>query len=352
MDLLSFIRKNTFRFFIISLTIAALVWFFIHLTREDDLRDVFRVFTDSRIIYLVLAFVLMVISLLAKGYRFYILLKPSSEQLTFKKFLLPFFVGYGFSTLGPLKSGEIASIEINKRTRSVPRTSSLAALALFRIIDLILVLIFFVVAFAVTLPKVLDESYTTPLRIVFYISLIGTIILSFILFFPAVGKITLNTLEKLIKKISARGAGWLNNTIEPSLDVYYTSLKNLINQKKLSFLVLFLSIFRWAMEIYSFKITLLAFDIDISFVDAAAISAVTMLVIILTLVPAGIGTGTITTLVLLEGLSISSIVAGASIIYQTLIGTGLTLSVAAVSSIFLKKDDKMKKEEEEEKYTE
>ncbi len=352
MDLLSFVRRNIFRFFIISLAIGALVWFFFHMTRENDFIDVISVYSDSRIVYLVLAFVLMVISLLAKGYRFYILLKPSCEHLTFKKFLLPFFVGYGFSTLGPLKSGEIASIEINKRTRSVPRTISLAALALFRIIDLIIVLIFFVIAFAVTLPKVLDDSYTTPLKIVFYISLIGTIILSFILFFPAIGKKTLSILEKITKKFSERGAGWLNNTIKPSLDTYYTSLKNLIIQKKLSFLVLFLSIFRWAMEIYSFKLTLLAFGIDISFVDAAAISAVTMLVIILTLVPAGLGTGTITTLVLLESLSISPIIAGASIIYQTLVGTGLTLSVAAVSSIFLKKVGKTKKEEEEEKSTE
>ncbi|MCK4844466.1 MAG: flippase-like domain-containing protein [Candidatus Heimdallarchaeota archaeon] len=352
MGYLSFVRKNIFRFVIISLTIAALVWFFFHLTRENDFKDVLGVFNDSRIVYLVFAFVLMVISLLAKGYRFYILLKPSCEHLSFKNFLLPFFVGYGFSTLGPLKSGEIASIEINKRTRSIPRTNSLAALALFRIIDLIIVLIFFVVAFAVTLPKVLDDSYTTPLQIVFYISLIGTIILSFILFFPAVGKKTLSILEKLTKKISARGADWLNNRVKPSLDNYYSSLKNLITKKKLSFLVLFLSIFRWVMEIYSFKLTLLAFGVNISFVDAAAISAVTMLVIILTLVPAGLGTGSITTLVLLEGLLISPIIAGASIIYQTLCGTGLTLSVAAVSSIFLKKDGKTKEEKEEETITE
>ena len=66
--------------------------------------------------------------------------------------------------------------------------------------------------------------------------------------------------------------------------------------------------------------------------------------------PAGLGTGTLTAHALLEGLSatITPAIAAAIVIYQTLIGTGLTVSTAFFSSIFIK-EQSIEEEEKSEK---
>ncbi|MHA2309391.1 MAG: hypothetical protein ACXABJ_08950, partial [Candidatus Heimdallarchaeaceae archaeon] len=104
----------------------------------------------------------------------------------------------------------------------------------------------------------------------------------------------------------------------------------------------------WVLEFYSLKLTLLAFSEPISFIDAASISSITLLAGIVT--PAGLGTGTITAQALLEGLSasITAAIAAAVVIYQTLVGTGLTLSSAALSSIFIEEKELEKTEKDEE----
>ena len=65
--------------------------------------------------------------------------------------------------------------------------------------------------------------------------------------------------------------------------------------------------------------------------------------------PAGLGAGTITANVLLEGISASITpgIAAAIVIYQTLIGTGVTVSTAFFSSIFIK-EQKIEETEGEE----
>ena len=91
------------------------------------------------------------------------------------------------------------------------------------------------------------------------------------------------------------------------------------------------------------------FGENIALLDASAISSITLFVGILTFVPAGLGTGTLTTQYLLEQLSIAPSVAAASVIYQTIVGTGVTLSIAAISSFFVKDKREGKSEESIEK---
>jgi len=346
MKISTFFRKYIFRILIILLMIGTLTYFFVRLQKSGNLSKAFTLFGSASIGFLILAFILMFVSLFLKAYRFYILLKPSSPNLKFGQFLLPFFVGYGFSTLGPLKTGEIASVEINKRTLSIPRSNTLAAIAFFRIFDLYVVIIFFIVALATTITKIVNPDSTLYLQIVFYISLVGTIFLSFIFFFPPIGQFTLNIVQTIVGKFSERGEDWIKRVLQPALLEYYTSLKHLYTKKALALLVIVTTVVKWFLEFYSVKVTLIAFNSNISIIDAAAISSVTLLVGIVTFVPAGLGTGTITTQTLLEGLQIPPSIVGASIIYQTLIGTGLTLSAAAISSFFIKDTKELEEEEE------
>lgn len=359
------IRKYIFRFLVIAIMAGTLLYFFLTL----DIKGSFSLYKTAVFYLLILALLFMIISAIVKAYRFYILIKPSSPDLKFVKFLIPYFVGYGFSVLGPFKTGEIASVEINKRSLDVPRSSSLAALAFFRIVDMFVVLVFFIIALGVTVPEIINYieqksallqvqssfyyikqkisiweflssgltgNIQLAIQIVFYIAIVGTVILTFILFFPPVGRLVLRIIVKITGKISTKGKTWLENKVVTALDDYYNSLKLLYTKKMIATMVVVTTVFRWILEFYSLKFTLMAFGGNISLVNAASVTSITLLVGLLTFVPAGLGTGTITTQTLFKGLSISPIVAGATIIFQTLIGTGLTLSIAALSSIFLK----------------
>jgi uncharacterized membrane protein YbhN (UPF0104 family) len=344
---------------------GTLLYFFLTL----DVKGSFSLYKTAIFYLLILALLFMIISAIVKAYRFYILIKPSSPDLKFIKFLIPYFVGYGFSVIGPFKTGEIASVEINKRSLDVPRSSSLAALAFFRIVDMFVVLVFFIIALGVTVPEIINyieqksallqvqssfyyirqkisiweflssgltSNIQLAIQIVFYIAIVGTVILTFILFFPPVGRLVLRIIVKITGKISTKGKTWLENKIVTALDEYYNSLKLLYTKKMIATMVIVTTVFRWILEFYSLKFTLMAFGGNISLVNAASVTSITLLVGLLTFVPAGLGTGTITTQTLFKGLNISPIVAGATIIFQTLIGTGLTLSIAALSSIFIK----------------
>ncbi|MCG3258487.1 MAG: flippase-like domain-containing protein [Candidatus Heimdallarchaeota archaeon] len=365
MKLKASIRKYIFRFLVIAIMVGTLLYFFLTL----DVKGSFSLYKTAVFYLLILALLFMIISAIVKAYRFYILIKPSSPDLKFVKFLIPYFVGYGFSVLGPFKTGEIASVEINKRSLDVPRSSSLAALAFFRIVDMFVVLVFFIIALGVTVPEIINYieqksallqvqssfyyikqkisiweflssgltgNIQLAIQIVFYIAIVGTVILTFILFFPPVGRLVLRIIVKITGKISTKGKTWLENKVVTALDDYYNSLKLLYTKKMIATMVVVTTVFRWILEFYSLKFTLMAFGGNISLVNAASVTSITLLVGLLTFVPAGLGTGTITTQTLFKGLSISPIVAGATIIFQTLIGTGLTLSTAAISSIFLK----------------
>ena len=345
--------------------VGTLLYFFLTL----DVKGSFNLYKTAVFYLLILALLFMIISAIVKAYRFYILIKPSSPDLKFIKFFIPYFVGYGFSVLGPFKTGEIASVEINKRSLDVPRSSSLAALAFFRIVDMFVVLVFFIIALGVTVPEIINYieqksallqvqssfyyikqkisiweylssgltgNIQLAIQIVFYIAIVGTVILTFILFFPPVGRLVLRIIVKITGKMSTKGKTWLENKIVTALDDYYNSLKLLYTKKMIATMVVVTTVFRWILEFYSLKFTLMAFGGNISLVNAASVTSITLLVGLLTFVPAGLGTGTITTQTLFKGLNISSVVAGATIIFQTLIGTGLTLSIAAFSSIFLK----------------
>ena len=349
MKITTFLKKYLFRILVVLLMLAALTFFFVDLANRDELVEAFSHFLTANVLYLVLALLLMLVSMIIKAYRFFILIKTSNPELKFYKFLLPFFLGYGFSTLGPLKSGEIASVEINKRSLLVPRSSSLAAIAFFRVFDLFVVLILFIIGLATTISGIVEEQYIIYLNIIFYISLAGTVFLSVLLFFPPVGRLFLRMLIILVGKISSKGGKWLDETIRPALENYYTSLQYIYKQAILALLVVLTTGVRWVLEFLSFKLTIMAFGENISLLDAAAISSITLFVGILTFVPAGLGTGTLTTQYLLEQLSVAPSIAAASVIFQTIVGTGITLSVAAISSFFVKekKENKSLKSEKE-----
>ena len=367
MKIKDFLRKYAFRIIVFLIMVGFLIYFFYGL----DFHGSYEVLKKSSILYLLIALLFMLVSAAVKAYRFYMLLKPNHPDLKFKKFLLPYLVGYGFSVLGPFKTGEVASVEINKRNLDIPRSSSFAALAFFRVVDVLVVLVFFIIALGVTVPKIINNTVDPVLaskiqigtNIVFYLAIAGTIVLIAILFIPQIGRIFLKIATKVIGKFSSRVGNWLDRVIKPALNEYYKSLRFLYSKIFIASIVIITTVLRWILEFYSLKFTvdafyiktifphclpisipefylnklaLIGFNYGISLIDAASVISIALLIGLLTFVPAGVGTGTITTQILLVGLLIQKNITDASILYQALIGIILTLLLAAIASPFLK----------------
>lgn len=353
MKIKEFLKKYAFRIIVFMIMIGFLIYFFYGL----DFQGSYEVLQNASILYLLIALLFMIVSAAVKAYRFYMLLKPNHPELKFSKFLLPYLVGYGFSVLGPFKTGEVASVEINKRNLDVSRSSSFAALAFFRVVDVVVVLVFFIIALGVTLPKIIINTTDPELaskiqigtNIVFYLAIVGTVVLIAILFVPHIGRFFLKIATALIRKISSKAGGWMDRVMKPSLEEYYKSLKFLYSKIIIASIVIITTVARWILEFYSLKFTLIAFGSDINLIDAASVMSIALLIGLITLVPAGIGTGTITTQVLLIGLLIEKNIADASILYQALIGIILTLLLAAIAAPFLKDKKKDIIETEEDK---
>jgi len=221
----------------------------------------------------------------------------------------------------------------------------------------IVVLVFFIIALGVTVPNIINNTITSDpdlasyiqygTKVVFYLSIAGTVILTAILFVPRIGRFFLKITTTITRKISKKGGDWLDRVVQPALDDYYKSLKFLYSKIVIATIVVTTTVLRWILEFYSLKFTLAAFNTEINLIDAASVTSIALLIGLLTFVPAGAGTGTITTEILLIGLLINKNIADAAILYQALIGIILTLLLAAIASPFLKEKKTVSLEEEQ-----
>ncbi len=335
MKMFSFLRTNLLRILLFLISAFFLILFFYHIGKSDGYSALFSTLMSGKFSLLLSATTLMIISLFIKAYRYYILIKPSNPFVRLVPFFPVFFVGYGISVLGPLKSGEIASVEINKRGLNISRSSSFAAIVFFRLLDVYFVLLFFLFSLFYTVPKLLQFEGTTILYIILLVCVAVTIVMSIFVFSPPFGKLLYAILFFLTNKINKKSGVWLEINLLPFLNNYYNSLKFLYSQSYILIIVLISTLIRWLIEFYAFYLTLLAFSASISFLDVSSISAITIIIGIISFAPAGLGTGTLSSQLLLEQLGILSAIAGAAILFQTLIGPGLSIFAGSLSSPFL-----------------
>ncbi|MHA1854046.1 MAG: lysylphosphatidylglycerol synthase transmembrane domain-containing protein [Candidatus Heimdallarchaeaceae archaeon] len=325
------------KFLILCIMVGSLAYFIIRLEKKEDLKSVWGLMISAKTWLVTMALVCMIVSMLLKAYRYFILVNHTVPTMKFHQFLAPFLVGYGFSVLGPFKTGEIVSVEVNKQSQGVPRTASIAALAIFRTYDLVITILFFLIGIWRTIPRLVGIEYQKALHILFFIITGMTVILVIILFYQRVGWVSTNILVKIVGVFSSRFAEWLYPRINSILENYYTSLRIVAKQGSTAIIALFLSLARWLLEFLAFQFILNSLDISFKYIDSAAIVSITLYVSLLTFVPAGLGTGTLTSQLLLESSGLASDIAAAAVINMTLVGTGLTLISAAISILFLKK---------------
>lgn len=336
------IKSVLLKVLVIGIMIGTLVYFFIRLDQKGELKTVWELMFSANTMFIGGALFCMLFSMVFKAFRYFVLIHHSAPSITFRQFLAPFFVGYGFSVLGPFKVGEVVSVEVNKQALNIPRTASVAALAVFRTYDLIITILFFFIGIWKTVAHIVGEDYQNLITILFFVVVILTTVFMIILFFPPFGWLIKRITVSIFKVISMKFAIKMDNVIDSTLKNYYSSLKFVFQRKRPALYALFLSLSRWLIEFLAFNLILHALDISISYIDSATIVSITLYVSLLTFAPAGIGTGTLTTQFLLEASGVPTNIAGAIVILNTIMGAGLIAILATISTLFVRK----KKEED------
>ncbi len=100
-------RADLLAVFLAIFLIVWLIWFV-------GFSDVIKAVKEADLRYVIIAVFLSVLSLIVKGVRFHYLLK-FRHNCSFNYFMPVFLFGYALSIAFPLKSGEIARIELKRR---------------------------------------------------------------------------------------------------------------------------------------------------------------------------------------------------------------------------------------------
>ncbi|MFX0163343.1 MAG: lysylphosphatidylglycerol synthase transmembrane domain-containing protein [Candidatus Hodarchaeota archaeon] len=293
--------------------IVWLIWFV-------GFSDVIKAVKEADLRYVIIAVFLSVLSLIVKGVRFHYLLK-FRHNCSFNYFMPVFLFGYALSIAFPLKSGEIARIELKRRILGANAGNVTAALIVFRVFDVIAIFFLTSLAFFFVIPRYTEGVllmiwYWAALLVVLCLLIVAVVVT----FWEKAGRMFLGRILSFMMKFGKVGKR-LSLFIMEELDHYYLSVKRYKELKTPLFITLILTGVRWGLEILMLQVIFIALGEEISFITAAFVIGVSIFVGIMTALPGGIGTGTISgALVLITMGGVKEVTATAGMLLAAVFG--------------------------------
>jgi len=294
--------------------------------------DVFETVKEAGLKYIIIAVVLSVLSLIIKGFRFHYLLK-FRHDCSFKNFMPAFLFGYALSIAFPLKSGEVARIELKRRVLGANAGNVTAALIMFRFFDVIAIFFLTILAFFFVIPRYTDEAlfmigYWAALLLVLALLIVAVIIT----FWEKAGRMFFDRMLSFTSRFGKLGKK-LSLFIKGELDNYYLSIKHYKELRIPLFITIILTGLRWGLEILMLQVILMALGEEISFITAAFVIGVSIFVGIMTALPGGIGTGTISGVLVLTTMGgVNEVTATAGMLLAAVFGPILAV-IAGIAGL-------------------
>ncbi len=294
--------------------------------------DVFETVKEADLKYIIIAVVLSVLSLIVKGFRFHYLLK-FRHDCSFKNFMPAFLFGYALSIAFPLKSGEVARIELKRRVLGANAGDVTAALIMFRFFDVIAIFFLTILAFFFVIPRYTEEALFMIGYWVALLLVLGLLIVAVIItFWEKAGRMFFDRMLSFTSKFGKLGKK-LSLFIKDELDNYYLSVKRYKELKIPLFITIILTGLRWGLEILMLQVILMALGEEISFITAAFVIGVSIFVGIMTALPGGIGTGTISGVLVLTTMGgVNEVTATAGMLLAAVFGPILVI-VAGIAGL-------------------
>jgi len=248
----------------------------------SDFPTLVQNFKTIKMEYVYLAILVVYVSLIVTGIRWYLMIRDLGIVVNFKSSMLVYLCGNAFA-LSPGRLGEVLRSFYLKRLCNVPVSKTAPTIIVERFFD-----VFAILVIALSANLILGVNH--EIIIFGYIVLGGFLILIY-------QKKYLKKILEQTKKI--RFCGKISTMFLESLDIIYILLKPKIFVK-----IFFLSIVSWIIESLVVYFALKAFSIDLSIIKSIFIQVISTLVGSATFLPGGIGVteGGLIGLFLLEGI--------------------------------------------------
>lgn len=284
----------------------------------------FSIFFDYIGIYfkelLVLAVFYYFLQILRISRYFFVFRSLGFTDIRFSRFLPQGMVAATISTYGPLKSGELLSIQIYYDHFRINHGNSLAVIIVSRVFDVILVI--FMSMFALLIFSTAQIS-----QLLLYMAIIIVVVAFIILI--ALNRRLANYLLAQLKRVNFHLIQQITAKLEQFIDNYFDSLPLIWEKKKARNYLIGFTVLRWASEIgiglYFYHI----FGVNLQIYQIAAIIGLSQAIGVASGTPGSLGTGQITALSLLVLLGLNSSFAA------TIVLVGTTVSILVNFTQFL-----------------
>ncbi|MFX0195265.1 MAG: lysylphosphatidylglycerol synthase transmembrane domain-containing protein [Candidatus Hodarchaeota archaeon] len=279
--------------------------------------------------------ILMSVSYVIKFLRWVILVKGKHTTISVPKLFPVFAVNYGLSVSFPSKTGDLAGLEVSRRYAGIPIGDGASFVVFYRIYDIVFVLVAATVS-SYSISGLINIEWLEPTLVLCTIILI---LLFFLLLFPPTSEKMADFLSWLLNKIFRSRVAKFRQRIRTILDDYLKTIR-FYSQKKVTLLtVACLTGVRWLLEFAAFSLMLKSAEITVSFGFTALILSLRLIITILTMVPFGLGTSLIPTIVILDFLGASRAAVVVVDVLSNLIGPILIALIGMICAASLREHD-------------
>lgn len=314
--------------------IGVLLLFF--LIRRVGLREIVKIISGARINFLIYGFIIYVMLMLTRAYKWCLLIRASGIEIKYKELLPSYFLNCLISNITPFKSGEAATPLILKKYLKIPMGKGFSVVIFDRFFELLI----FTLIFALAVVYIINISIISGIVLsVFKWTLAGFIILiSFLLLVITSPKIISKIISilklfqkyQLIKKII--------EFIERELQIFCDSLSLFKNKRVYQFMIP-LTLISWFFEFLSFYL-IFASVIPAAFLKVAVAQVIAIAATLITFIPGGIGVGELGAVYVLNLFDYSIILNTSGVLLARLILTGTLLTMGTIGTMLLKDRDK------------
>lgn len=228
------------------------------------------------------------------------------------------------SIYGPLKSGELVSMEIYKEDFGVQRGQSLSIIVVGRILDIVVVLSYVSTSLLLLPRSQITQFYSYLVVLIIFLAVIIVALIS-----QRFGTAVINFIHPLfIWKFKA-----VYRFLEDLSEEYYKSLSEL--KGRYVFAVLSLTTLgRWSLEVLSFSLLLNSFGIHLSILKIMSVLGFSYSIGVSSGTPGALGSSQLTSLSILTLFGVNTGTAALALVVSLAIGTSSSLILLGISLLW------------------
>ena len=302
-------------------------------------REVLVLLVNTNLIYIIYALCLFILSLLIKSLTWQILQKAKYPNLSLISTFPVWAFGYALSTALPGKTGDIVRLEVHRKYQDLSIGDSASIVLFTRIYDMLFIITFSALGVIIVLQQYFLSLSSIYFTLFIFILFCFVIIFAILVAFKrSVGELLLKMLQLLLRKMPSRMkrlAERINNSAINELDNFYESVELYKTLKYPLIAVPMLTALRWFIELFATVLVFRSIGVSVSIWTIALAISVSILVGIVTAMPASIGTGTIAGFAIYRLLGISDDIAVAATLIGLFLGPGITIIFGIVSLVIL-----------------